>query len=118
MPHLVENDRKRTSLGLGQNGIYHAHRRLCCHDAAEAETSLVQQTGILGFRALLTADQYQHHHIQYFPWMWNVTGGQDHLDDQQSAIRLHGFATMTENCQALVIVPIVQDVRQDVGIAA
>src|SRR5664279_942604 len=73
---------------------------------------------ILGFRTLLTAYQNQHHHVQYFAWVWSVTGRQDHIDDQQSAIGLHGFATMTENCQALLIAPIVHDMRQDVGVAA
>src|SRR5258707_9177423 len=33
-------------------------------------------------------------------------------------MRLHSFATVVENCQALIFVPIMQDMRQEVGVAA
>jgi hypothetical protein len=30
------------ALPLGWNGFYHSHRRLRCHDAVEAEASLIE----------------------------------------------------------------------------
>src|ERR1700677_1772328 len=73
---------------------------------------------ILRFRALQTPYQNKHYHIQYFARVRNISWREDHLNNQQPSIRLHGFATTAENCQALLIGPIMQDMRQDVGVAA
>src|ERR1044072_1282643 len=50
--------------------------------------------------------------------MRGVTGWKHHLDDQQSAAEFHRTATVTENCQTLVFAPIVDDMRQQVGISS
>ena len=42
--------------------------------------------------------------------------GQHELDDEQLRARLHRLAAVAEDGQALVLVPVVDDVRQDVGV--
>src|SRR6516162_10484801 len=48
--------------------------------------------------------------------MRGVAGWQYHLDDQQSAVGFHRFATVAENGKALVLITIVDDVRQKVHV--
>src|ERR1700754_2020114 len=49
--------------------------------------------------------------------MWRVAVGQDRLDDQQLAVRFHDPAAMTEDREALLLAPVVNDVRKDVSVA-
>src|SRR5712691_9923582 len=49
--------------------------------------------------------------------MRRVAGGEHHLDDQQSGTRLHGPAAIPQDGQALVLIPVMNNVREDIRVA-
>ena len=73
---------------------------------------------VLGGGPLFTAGDRQHHHVNDLAEVRRVALRQHELDDQQLGAPLHRFAAVAENRQALILVPIVNDVRQDVGVPA
>jgi len=61
---------------------------------------------------------YQHHHIEHFSRMRDVAGRQHHLDNQQATGWVHRLADMAKDRQTPILVPIVDDVRENVSIAS
>jgi CBS domain-containing protein len=47
-----------------------------------------------------------------------ITRCENHLDDQQTTGRTDRLADVTEDRQAFTVVPVVDDMRKDVGIGA
>jgi hypothetical protein len=50
--------------------------------------------------------------------MQRIAIWQHHLDNQQSTAGIHRSSTVTEDRQALLFAPIMDDVREKIGIAA
>ena len=48
--------------------------------------------------------------------MSDVAGRQHHLDDQQATGWVHRLTNMAKDCQTPILVPVMDDVREDISI--
>ena len=69
-------------------------------------------------RSVLPARDCKHNHIKHLAGVGRISGRKHHLDDEQTTIWLHLAATVAKDCQALGFVPIVDDMREQVGATA
>src|SRR5262249_6602036 len=99
-------------------GLDDADLRLRRHDAAQAESGLPEELGVLVLRPLLAAGHGEHDDVEDFAEVGSVARRQDELHDQERAAFLHRVATVAENREALLLGPVVDDMREDVGVAA
>ena len=68
------------------------------------------------FGTFLPSQLHKHDHIEHLPRMRRIAGWQDHFDNQQSAARIHCLANMAKDRQTPIFAPVVDDMREDVGI--
>ena len=79
---------------------------------------LAEQLPVFLFRPLLPSRPDEHHHVEHLAWVRRIAGRKHHLDNQEPAARIHRLPTVAQDQEALVFAPIVDDVRENVGIAA
>ena len=84
---------------------------------AKSEPRLDQKDCVFALSAFLPSHHHQHRHIQHLASMRSVARWQHHLDDQQRSGWLHGFTTVPENSETLILAPVVNNMRQDVNVA-
>src|SRR5262249_52710618 len=96
----------------------HAHREWRWHDAAHPEAGLIEQRLVLLLGALASAGGEQHLDVEALADERLVAGWNDELDDQQPSALLHRAMTAREQRQRTLIVPVVQHVLEQVGVAA
>ena len=94
-----------------------AERALSRHNSRHLQPSLLEHRGEFLLRSLASADD-QHLNIEELAPIRVVAGRDDVVDDEYSPFLVHSGAAVLENLHALLIVPVVEDVFHDVGIAA
>src|SRR4029453_1735313 len=77
-----------------------------------------EQFGEFLFRAFLAADGNHHLNVQQLSPFAMVAGRDHRIGDKNSSLLVHGPPAIREDPDAILIVPVVQDVLQDVSIAA
>src|SRR5262249_4847716 len=65
-----------------------------------------------------TAADNKHLNIEQLAPAWIVAGRDHVVGDQDPALFIHGSATISENVDALLVIPIVKNVLHDIGIAS
>src|SRR5262245_34963091 len=103
---------------LMKPGFDDARGRFRGHDPCEAQPGLLEKLAVFLFSPLLASRSDEHNHVEQFSWMRSITRGKDHLDNQQSAVGIHGAPAVAKNREALVLRPIVDDVGEKIRIAA
>jgi hypothetical protein len=94
----------------GDHRLYDAYRRIRGHDSGEAKAGLAEERAILRLRPFLSAGTDEHHHVEHLSRVRRIVGWQHHLNDQDTAGRGHGAPAVAQDRQALLLVPIVNDV--------
>src|SRR5262249_17382034 len=104
-------------LCLREHGFDDAHRRFRLHHLCKPQTGPVEKRRVFGLRALSPSGTHEHHQVEHFAWMGLTVRREHHLNDQQSAARLHRAPAIAQNREILFFRPIVDDVREHVCVA-
>ena len=70
------------------------------------------------FRPLLSSGPDEHHHIEHLAWVRSIASRKHHFDNQQSAARIHRTSTVAQDRKALFFAPVMDDMREKIGIPA
>ena len=84
----------------------------------ESEIGFVEKCPVLRFSSLLPWRRREHGDVEDLAGVKGVAAIQHHLQDQQSGRRRHRAVAVTEDGEALLLAPVVDDVRQQVEIAS
>ena len=103
---------------MNRNSLHNAHDRLGGYNPVQAETGLTEERAVFGFCAFLASREHQHDDVLHLALMRGIARRQDRLDNQEAAIWWHDFAAVTEDGQTLLFAPVVNDVREQIGVAS
>lgn len=98
--------------------FHNAYRRSRRNDRGKPESRLLEWRVVLRLRPFLPSRPHQHHHVEHLAQMRCVILRELHFKKQQLRVRLHRAAAVSEDGQALIFGPVVNDVREQIGIAA
>ena len=88
------------------------------YDLVEGEAGSVEQHFVLEPGAFPAGEDRHHDHVDHFPEMRCTIIGDDVFEDQQGPVARDRESDRLEDANRIVVVPVVQDERQQVGIAA
>ena len=103
---------------LWRFSLDNAHVRARRNHARHVQARGRQQRFVFAGGAFLAAGDRQHHHVDQLAEVRRIALRQHELDDEKLGARLHGLAAVAKNRQTLIFVPVVDDVRQDIRVAA
>jgi len=106
------------NLRSGGEGFNDARGRFGRHHPRKPESCFIEQFAILRLRPFLSPCQDQHSDVEPLPMVRSVAGRKHHLDDQQSAARLHRAAAVAKDGHALPFTPVVDDMGEQISVAA
>src|SRR5436190_5640680 len=107
----------KAALALGLC-FHDAERRLRRHDPREVETGAVEQRAELLLRALASTWHDQHLEVEDLPHARLVARRNHRLDQDDAAVLRQHLPDVRQDQRRLVVVPVMNDVLHDVGVAA
>src|SRR2546428_13281794 len=107
--------------GLGSRRLDHAHRRPRGHDAREREAGTGEERAVLDGRPLVAPGEHQHLQVGEQDTL-GVRAPvdafrNDPLDEQESPVPRHRAMAVPQDREATLVVPVVDDPLEEVGVA-
>jgi hypothetical protein len=102
-------------VGLARGCFDHVQWRRGWDDPFELVAGLLQERAVLGLCALASA-HHEHEKVKDLPWAWRVAGRESFFDDEQPAALDGRVAAAAQNRDAVLVVPVMEDVLEDVGV--
>ena len=102
--------------GRSDRGHHERDRRRGRDDVVERQSGALEELAVLVFGALEAAGHGQHGQVQHFGHVRLVAGGHDRLQGDDRRSRLRRLADVLQDLARPLVVPVVEDDGQQVGV--
>jgi hypothetical protein len=98
--------------------LNYGYVRVRRHDSSDHKTRRFEELAIFKFRAFSTSVDDKHGQIHKLTEHRLVSGWNDALGDEDLSALTHGLVDIAKNFDCSIIIPVVEDVPQQVGVGA